>query len=184
VVDVFDMANFFIQASVRQEENDMTNLKLNKLLYYVQGVFLARTGRPLFADDIEAWSFGPVVPVVYQRYKICGKNPIATDDASGVDVWETFQKLSKEEKDVFFDVMREYAVFTAACLVNKTHAQGTPWSNTPRNAIISQDEMLRYFRECERVPTFSEIAERIPTADKFPSDWYDPDEDAVWEAYL
>jgi uncharacterized phage-associated protein len=115
MVDVFDIANFFIQASARQEENDMTNLKLNKLLYYAQGVFLARAGRPLFADDIEAWSFGPVVPAVYQRYKICGKNPIAADEASGVDVWGRFQKMSKEEKSVFFDVMREYSVFTAAC---------------------------------------------------------------------
>ena len=46
---VFDVADFFIDIANMSEDDQMTNLKLNKLLYYAQGVFLARTGKPLFA---------------------------------------------------------------------------------------------------------------------------------------
>ena len=66
---VFDVADFFIDIANMSEDDQMTNLKLNKLLYYAQGVFLARTGKPLFDDDIEAWDLGPVVSCIYQKYK-------------------------------------------------------------------------------------------------------------------
>ena len=43
----------------------VTNLKLQKTLYYVQGYYLARFGKPLFADEIVNWAYGPVVPEAY-----------------------------------------------------------------------------------------------------------------------
>jgi uncharacterized phage-associated protein len=48
---------------------DMTNMKLQKLLYYAQGQYLAEHEEPLFDEDIEAWSHGPVVPSVYRAFK-------------------------------------------------------------------------------------------------------------------
>ena len=50
----------------------MTNLRLQKLLYFAQGWHLARFGRPLFDASIEAWPYGPVVPEVYRAYKEYG----------------------------------------------------------------------------------------------------------------
>lgn len=49
--------------------DDLTNMKLNKLLYFAQGHYLQRYGKPLFDNAVEAWDHGPVVPEVYTAYK-------------------------------------------------------------------------------------------------------------------
>lgn len=47
----------------------LTNLKLQKLLYYAKGWYLALYDKPLFNDKIEAWVHGPVVPSIYHAFK-------------------------------------------------------------------------------------------------------------------
>lgn len=47
----------------------ITNLKLQKMVYYAQGYYLAMTGDVLFEDQIEAWAHGPVINSLYQKYK-------------------------------------------------------------------------------------------------------------------
>ena len=56
-----EIAEWFL-AWAEDIEADISNLKLQKLLYYAQGHYLARTGVPLFDDVIQAWAHGPVVP--------------------------------------------------------------------------------------------------------------------------
>ena len=58
--NVFDIADKIIAASSSQAEvgDVMTNLKLQKLLYYMQGFHLAVFDTPLFDEDIEAWQYG------------------------------------------------------------------------------------------------------------------------------
>ncbi len=51
--DIFDIAEFFVQIAV-QSGDQTTNLKLDQLLYYFTGPYLAHTGKPLFSDSIEA----------------------------------------------------------------------------------------------------------------------------------
>lgn len=58
MANVFDVANFFVYVANQNEDDQMTNLKLNKLLYFAQGAFLSRTGRPLFSAEMEAWPLG------------------------------------------------------------------------------------------------------------------------------
>ncbi len=43
MANVFDIANFFIDIAIKTEDDFVTNLKLNKLIYYAQGAYLART---------------------------------------------------------------------------------------------------------------------------------------------
>jgi uncharacterized phage-associated protein len=64
---VFDIANFFITAENKREQGSMTNLRLNKILYFAQIISLLENGRPLFLDDFEAWDLGPVIPSVYRK---------------------------------------------------------------------------------------------------------------------
>ena len=40
-----------------------------KLLYYMQGFHLAFFNAPFFNESIKAWTYGPVVPVVFQEFK-------------------------------------------------------------------------------------------------------------------
>ena len=64
-----DVANFFIDLYNSVPEGQVTNLSLNKLLYFAQGHSLAENGKPLFDEPIEAWQYGPVVPSVYHTFK-------------------------------------------------------------------------------------------------------------------
>lgn len=179
MANVFDVANFFIQVANQSEDDQMTNLKLNKLLYYAQGAFLARTGRPLFDNPIEAWPLGPVVSDIYHKYKVCGRNPIASDDGEF-----DYSKFSEEEMDVLLDVMREFGKYTGSALVSMTHRQGTPWSDTRERgeSVLSNADMRDYFNS-HPVPAFCDTV-CAPRVSVLPSDWYAPEEDAVWEAYL
>ena len=68
----FDVAEYLL-SKADATENDMTHMKLQKLLYYCQGFSLVLLGHPLFPEVIEAWLHGPVVPVVYQAFKHYGK---------------------------------------------------------------------------------------------------------------
>jgi uncharacterized phage-associated protein len=60
------------------EDAEVSNLKL---LYYAQGHHLAERGAPLFDDEIQAWSHGPVVQDVYHRLKHCGSDDVVLPDS-------------------------------------------------------------------------------------------------------
>lgn len=101
--------------------DDMTNMKLNKLLYFAQGHFLQKYGVPLFQDEIEAWDHGPVIPAVYDTYKRCGSKPIK-------EYGENIPTdMSPEAEEVLYGVARKYGKYTASALRNMTHVVGSPW---------------------------------------------------------
>ncbi len=179
MADVFDVADFFIQLANQSEDDQMTNLKLNKLLYYAQGTFLARTGKNLFDRNIEAWTLGPVVPEVYHKYKVCGKNPISSPEHE-IDR----SRFSDEEFETLLDVMREFGKYTGSALVSLTHMQGAPWSNAIASGCTTLDsaDIKDYFIQ-HPVPYFKDQI-KAPLVNVLPSEWYDPNEDAEWEAYL
>lgn len=70
---------------------EISNLRLQKLLYFVQAKVLVETGDPCFEEEMEAWDFGPVVPCVYHAYKIfgcwdlslSGNIPVIAEDIAG-----------------------------------------------------------------------------------------------------
>lgn len=178
MADASKVAEFFIQVANQGEDDQITNLKLNKLLYYAQGVCLARTGRPLFSETIEAWEFGPVVPSIYHQYKCCGKNPIAMSE-DDVD----YASFSSDELDAILDVIREFGQYTGAKLVSLSHRPDTPWSTarSEGSPVISIDTIRNYFLN-NPVPTLKERI-TVPQDTVFPADWYDPSEDKEWEEY-
>ena len=146
MASVYDVASFFIEYA--GEESDVTNLKLQKLIYYAQGVHLARTGHTLFDEDILAWDYGPVVKEVYDKYKDNGANVIP---ACGIDLDDV---LEEKEAETLIDVNREIGKYSAHYLVNKTHRNGTPWINTLRSKVIEINKIKEYFSEKEIVPEF------------------------------
>lgn len=174
-----DVAKFFVMLANQGEDDHITNLKLNKLMYYAQGAYLARTGKPLFPDNIEAWTLGPVVPSVYHTYKVCGKNPIVYDEE---DV--TADDFAPEELEALLDVEREFGQYTGSKLVTLTHQPDTPWSavDAAGGTVIPLDEIKAYFA-AHPVPRFKPGTNCEPV-DAFPAGWYDPSEDAEWEEYL
>lgn len=120
--------------------DNMTNLRLQKLLYYEQGYHLAKFGTPLFDEQIEAWIYGPVVPVVYDYYNQYGSQILPVDNDE-ID-------LTAEEEDLFAEVFEAYREFSAIGLMNLTHKE-RPWlSALPHNrgTVISLASMERFFK--------------------------------------
>ena len=70
-----DVARYFLTHQDPDNE-PITNMKLQKLCYYAQGIALVVFGAPLFHDDLEHWQHGPVVPNVFHRYKTHAQHPI------------------------------------------------------------------------------------------------------------
>ena len=66
--NVLDVADYVIKYC-NNHNMPISNLKLQKILYFVQAAFLSIQGFPCFPDDFVAWNYGPVIPAVYYKYK-------------------------------------------------------------------------------------------------------------------
>ena len=104
--------------------NDVTNLKLQKLLYFAQVEYIKKTGEKLFDDSIQAWQYGPVVPKIYEWLKGCGAYVITEFDISLKDA----EKLSDDVKQFLDEFWNKYSKYSAWGLVEKTHEPTSPWS--------------------------------------------------------
>lgn len=116
-----DIANYLVYLMSDVCE-DLSNMKLNKLLYYAQGHYLQKTGLPLFSDDIEAWDHGPIINSVYQKYKINGSEHITEYEPARINC------ISDDIRDILLEVARVYGRYTASALRNMTHIPKSPWS--------------------------------------------------------
>ena len=138
-----DIAKKLIFKAQNDEPNGgerLTNLKLQKLLYYQQGFHLAFFGTPLFAEDVEAWMYGPVVPAVYDEYSAYGSSALP-------EVKEPVS-LSENEEELFNEVYDAYREFSAIGLMNRIHSE-RPWLDAvphDRGTVISQESMMSYFK--------------------------------------
>ncbi len=141
VYDVLEIANKIIAKPSNSEfEGLICNMKLQKMLYYMQGFHLAYFDSPLFNEDIEAWMYGPVVPSVYEHFKSYGN--------SGIPYDKDVIMLSKEEETLFNEVYRVYGDYSAIGLMNLTHSE-TPWKSVPTGvgSIIDKEIMKSYFKK-------------------------------------
>jgi uncharacterized phage-associated protein len=142
---VEDVAEWVVDFS-KKHGDPVTNLKLQKLLYYAQAWYLALNDEPLFPEDIEAWVYGPVVPEVYQSFKENGAQPIKND----VDP----PQLSEKLQDHLEEVLEVFGGYSSFQLEQMTH-QEDPWKNArgdlppdePSNEKISHEDMKRYYRQ-------------------------------------
>lgn len=138
---VLDIANHLLSCAANSETGElMSNMKLQKMLYYEQGFHLAYFGTPLFEESIEAWMYGPVVPVVYEHYEGCGRNGIEPAE-------DKFSFDNKTEEALFDEVFRVYNAYSAYGLANMTHKE-KPWASTPegKGNVISQGKMKMFFK--------------------------------------
>lgn len=135
-----DIAKWFVNRAIEETGNGgeyITNLKLQKLLYYAQGIHLALFGEPLFDDAIAKWNSGPVVPSVYHAYKDYKEKGI--DKAQSVNI-------DAETKSELEDVYREFGQFSAYRLMQMTHNE-TPWQNAEHNGVIDKEAIKTYFEQ-------------------------------------
>jgi len=136
-----NVANYFLSRVEEEVGDSISNLKLQKLVYYAQGYHLAIFGQPLFTEEIHAWTHGPVVLSLYHEYKEFGSSPIPSPDDFDPAVF------SDERLNFLNDVYEAVGQYSAWKLRNMTHAE-EPWREAhPRGGVISQESMSRYFKK-------------------------------------
>ena len=119
----------------------ITNLKLQKLLYFAQAASLSIRGETLFDDAIEAWKFGPVVPSVYHALKERGNSVIPNGAVNDDTI------IPSEIAVLLEDVWNIYGKFSAFELVNMSHAH-KPWKDVfmkRGDGVISIESMRTYY---------------------------------------
>lgn len=125
----------------------ISNLKLQKVLYFVQAEFLASTGEPCFKDSIEAWPFGPVVPTVYRKYKVYSSAQIPVRAASGMCF------ITQTDKKLIDGMIDECAKYSASQLCDITQRQ-PPWLDVYKDdgvtREISNESIKKFFMEDDK----------------------------------
>lgn len=134
-----EIAKYVITYSVK-DRRPVSNLKLQKLLYFIQGVALVSLNRTAFDDQIEAWPYGPVIPSVYYEYASYGSDPILLN--YNIEL----EKDLKEQIDIVLESLK-YA--SASSLVTETHKANSPWDKAynSNNRQISNEAIKNYFKE-------------------------------------
>lgn len=153
------VANEFL-ALAEERGQRLTPMKLQKLVYFAHGWYLAFTGKPLILERVQAWQYGPVIPDLYHEFKQYGDSVI-TERATEWGLRD--RKICAEEpriaagqnpeSDMALSVIKKvwevYGKHSAVQLSNATHAEGTPWRKVYRDGqsstVIPDDVIESWF---------------------------------------
>ncbi len=121
------VANNFIKKAQEDDIEDLTPVKLQKLVYFLYRSYLKTTGKKLFSERFETWKYGPVIPSIYAEFNSYGKDPIKTyaQDSQGI-IYTVVEK--GDFSKCIDDVWRDYKNMSGAQLTELTHQSGTAWS--------------------------------------------------------
>lgn len=119
--EVLDIAKYIVQKS-NEDGHPVSNLQLQKILFYIQREFLQRFKIALFWEDFEAWQFGPVVPVIYRRYCGAAALPLTLYDEND------FKPIDNHSKFVIDRILREKEALNPWEMVKDLHQPGRAWS--------------------------------------------------------
>ena len=132
------IANYILWSS-HESGSFLSNLKLQKLLYYVQAWNLAVYGRPLFLEKFQAWIHGPVIPEIYGRF----------ESYQWRNIDEAVERPALDERTIAFieEVLEEYGPLDARRLEYLTRRED-PWIEARKGIDIDE-------------PCFAEIDETV-----------------------
>ena len=153
------VANELLDLSGRSNRK-LTQIDIQKLVYFAHGWHLALTDQTLIPDQIEAWTYGPVVRRLYDALKKFGKSPITEkvpdwkmSDKNGLSYcFPTIQSPSVEDdafaRAVVQGVWDKYGMLGPFKLVEITHLDGSPWQQAcaQKRPYISNDDIKAYFK--------------------------------------
>ncbi|MCD8213112.1 MAG: DUF4065 domain-containing protein [Campylobacter sp.] len=133
----------YILTKCNKDGQPISNLQLQKILYYAQYEFLVNYGKPLFDDDFAAWKFGPVIPSVYYEYSHMGAFKIG---ANYNDYNKILDNMSENEVNELDNIIIDKRDINAWRLVDNTHKKGKAWDIVFKDGsgmgdIISKEEI-------------------------------------------
>ncbi len=135
----------------------LTQINIQKLVYFAHGWHLAWRGTPLILGTFEAWRYGPVVRDLYNQFRRFGSAPI-TDKAREFSVNRLNQVVTsvpaldhseagEYARGVIGAVWKQYGSLKPFQLVELTHVKGSPWEKARQAGldIIENEAIREYF---------------------------------------
>lgn len=120
--DIFDVCDFILFYE-DSKGRSVSNLRLQKLLYFIQAKFLKETNSPCFTEEMRAWKYGPVIPTIYQKYRGYGALsievshfPYSVEARNRLNGWEFIEEILEQMREI-----------STGDLVDITHCQ-KPWN--------------------------------------------------------
>jgi len=138
IISALEASHLVLSLSEPDVGDNITNLKLQKLLYYLQGYHLAYFNTPLFEEELVKWQYGPVVAEVYHSFKQHGPQPIPKSKAIN------FEILTEEQTALFLDVYKVMGQFSALKLMDMTHTE-KPFLSVDYSEVIPKEILKEYF---------------------------------------
>ena len=141
---------------------EITPLALQKMLYFIQGIYMVLFGGALFCEDCEAWAHGPVFKDVYDVFRNFKYNPI--DDTRFSMFQNRFSELSDNVKQVINLVVDSFGLYSGKTLERITHGE-TPWRDAranclpdePSHVVIPKEAIKEYFSEVAKKYDLSSV---------------------------
>ena len=140
-----------------EEGRFVTQMKLQKMVYFAHGYHLAKFGTPLINEEFEAWKFGPVVPDIYQSYKLYGSDMIIDPGlVRNTAKPLTFSASAQEAIDYTWAVTKNLSAFQ---LSHWSHLEDSPWAavynSTNGLQAINNEAIKSYFQRLLFTPKAS-----------------------------
>jgi uncharacterized phage-associated protein len=156
-----DIAEWFVRYSADELGAPVDPMSLEKLVYYAQAFHFVLRDEPLFADELQAWKWGPVIPGVYKKYAAYGADPIILP----LDGPAT--SLSKDIEKFLTEVVDFFCKHTAINLSRATHME-SPWIDAVHSSdnTISQLSLKHFYssliEDGERALSRCELLDTAP----------------------
>lgn len=129
MIDCLNGARFFIMRAYEDGiEAEMTNMKVQKLLYYAQCLHLALYNQPLFEEEIQAWRYGPVCPPAYRFYSNFEAKQLPVPSK------ESLLQLPKDKQELLEAIWGYFGGYHAYKLSDMTHGE-FPWKKARRGLL-------------------------------------------------
>ena len=152
IVEIFCVSDEMLLtiSYIFEQMQEITPLALQKILYFIQGIYMVMFDEPLFKEDCMAWVHGPVYEQVYNLFKDFKYNPI--EDNRFAIFKERFVELSDQERKVIDLVINSFGKYSGKVLEIITHNE-SPWKDArsdynplqPSREIIDKNEIMEYF---------------------------------------
>lgn len=154
------VANSLLQRGFKEARSDMSPMKIQKLMFYLNGWHLAMHGTRAIDISFEPWRFGPVVPLIYDDLKCFGSSSVNRyisehDPVSG----EMKPYVVNSACEAFYEVLdivwEKYIGINAINLSAMTHEPGSPWDQAIKEGLseIPEDKTQAYFEALARTPS-------------------------------
>lgn len=141
-MNAVDIAKYIVDKCIA-DDRLITNLAVQKILFFIQKEFLKQTGNVAFYDEIQAWKYGPVVPAAYRVFCGFGAKPIF------FNVKDYDENFPKEAKKIIDDITTERREVDVFKLVRETHKENGAWKKAYEKGsgtVITKEMILEEIR--------------------------------------